>query len=332
MVTQPDELQQGIDAARLGRSEEARRHLKQAVLDNPNDVLAWVWLSEVDEGMDGRVDDLERALAIQPGNARIQKRLDLLKKEKMALQANLQEAARLLETGARQEALQVLRQVTLSYPSCERAWLMHSYAEPLIEDQLAALEKVLTLNPGNLEAIKRRDELLQMDRNPILLGLDYEKRGQLDLAIAIYHKVRMLSESTDERIEASLHMDQALARAQDPTWNPPSPTLTVLRLTVGPVLLFALLILFQSGLNPLHIELHFFLEGFLVVASSFILALTTSKPRHPRWLAEFGRPGEPREILIRMSLILLGVFFLVGTYLLFFLEAWNRLAIYRSTF
>jgi hypothetical protein len=49
-------------------------------------------------------------------------------------------------------------------------------------------------------------------------------------------------------------------------------------------------------------------------------------------LAEFGRPGEPRETVIRMALILLGVFFMIGMYFLFFMEAWNRLVIYSATF
>ncbi len=142
----------------------------------------------------------------------------------------------------------------------------------------------------------------------------------------------MLSESADERGEASLHMEEALTRFDDPVWKPSSPTLTVLRLAAGPVLFYILLVLLQSGLNPINIQFHFFLEGLLVIAGSLILALTTSKPRHPRWLAEFGRPGETLEAIIRMSLILMGVFFLVSMYLLFFLEAWNRLVIYSATF
>jgi hypothetical protein len=127
-------------------------------------------------------------------------------------------------------------------------------------------------------------------------------------------------------------MDQTLTRLEDPTWRPPSPTLTLLRLTAGPILFYVLLVLMQSGLNPLHIQFQFYLEGVLVIASSFILALTTSKPRHPRWLAEFGRPGETRETLIRMALILLGVFFMLSMYVIFFMEAWNRLVIYSATF
>jgi len=332
METQADQVHQGIEAARAGRLAEARQRLEQAAVDNPHDLLAWAWLSEVRQNLDGRMDALERALAIQPGNASIRERLDGLKKEKDSLQASLKEAAHLLKSGARQEALTALRQITGKHATCASAWLMQSYAEPLLEDQLGALEKLLALNPDNLRAKKRQDELKQMAENPILLGLDYEKRGQLDLAMATYQKVRLLSTSTDERTEAALYLDQVQARSGDPAWTAPSPTLTVLRLAAGPILLYVLLVLFQSGLNPLHIEFHYFLEGLLVIASSFILALTTSKPRHPRWLAEFGRPGESRETLIRMSLILLGVFFLVGTYLLFFMEAWNRLTVYSATF
>ena len=334
MNNQSDQLQQGIEAARAGRTDEARQRLEQAVVDNPNELRAWAWLSEVRQGPDGRIEALERALAIRPGSATpdVLAHMQALKEEWGALQANMQEAARLLKTGAKPAAAQVLFQITLKYPANERAWFMQSYAEALVENKIAAIEKVLAINPGNQKAVQRRETLSQLSENPILLGLEYEKEGELDLAIATFHKVRMLSNSSDERTEATLHMDQAIVRFEDPTWKPPSPTLTVLRLAGGPILLYALLTLLQGGLNPLHIPFHFYVEGLLVAASSFILALTTSKPRHPRWLAEFGRPGEPRETLIRLALILLGVFFLTSMYVLFFMEAWNRLVIYSATF
>ncbi len=145
MDSQPDQLHQGLEAARSGRVKEARQHLEQAVADNPTDLLAWAWLSEVREDLDSRIDALNRALAIQSSNASIQGRLDLLIKEKNALQADLQQSAHLLKSGARLDALQILHQITLNYPSCERAWFLYSYAEPVIEDQLHALERVLAL-------------------------------------------------------------------------------------------------------------------------------------------------------------------------------------------
>jgi tetratricopeptide (TPR) repeat protein len=304
------------------------------VVDHPDELRAWAWLSEVREGPAGRIEALERALALRPGSARpeVQAHMDALKLELSTLQANLQEGARLLKAGAKQEAMGILREITRKYPGNERAWFMQSYAEPVIEEQMAAIEKVLALNPGNQKAMKRRENLGRLAENPILLGLGYEKEGQLELAIATFYRVFMLSKSTDERTEASLYMEQARTRFEDPAWTPPSPTLTVLRLAGGPILFYILLVLMQSGLNPLHIAFHFYVEGVLVVASSFILALTTSKPRHPRWLAEFGRPGEPKETLIRLTLILLGVFFMISMYVLFFMEAWNRLVIYSSTF
>ena len=331
---QSDQLREGIRAARAGRTEEARQRLEQAAVDNPDELRAWAWLSEVREDPAGRIKALERALVIRPGSAtpEVLAHLEALQKEADALQGNLQEAAWLLKSGAKQQASQVLREITLKYPANARAYYLQSYAETVLEDQLTAIEKALAANPKNPKAMKRREDLKHMAENPILLGLEYEKEGELDLAIATFHRVRMLSKSTDERTEALLHMDQARTRFEDPAWKAPSPTLTVLRLTAGPILFYILLVLMQSGLNPLHVQFHFYLEGVLVVASSFILALTTSKPRHPRWLAEFGRPGEPRETLIRMGLILLGVFFLLSMYVLFFMEAWNRLVIYSATF
>jgi tetratricopeptide (TPR) repeat protein len=152
MDGQLDQLHLGIEAAKSGRVKEARQNLEQAVVNNPKDLLAWAWLSEIREDLESRIDALERALAIQSGNSSIQEHLDLLKEEKTALQADLQQAARLLKSGARLDALQILRQITLKYPYCERAWFIHSYAEPVMDDQLKAIERVLAINPGNQRA------------------------------------------------------------------------------------------------------------------------------------------------------------------------------------
>jgi tetratricopeptide (TPR) repeat protein len=151
MNMQTDGLRLGIEAARAGRIEEARQRLEQAVVDNPDELRAWAWLSEIRENPAGRIEALERAFAIRPGSAtaQVQAHMDALKAELNALQANLQEAARLLKSGAKQEAVQVLKRITGKYPANERAWYMQSYAEPAIEDKITAIEKALAINPGN---------------------------------------------------------------------------------------------------------------------------------------------------------------------------------------
>ncbi|NNJ12124.1 DUF4352 domain-containing protein [Chloroflexales bacterium ZM16-3] len=68
----------GIAALKAGDKAQARVLLLQAVKDDPNDELAWLWLSGSVE-LDGqRRDALERVLAINPANEGARKGLALL--------------------------------------------------------------------------------------------------------------------------------------------------------------------------------------------------------------------------------------------------------------
>ncbi len=78
----PTPLQVGIAAAKAGRTEEARRHLLQALEADEHDVQAWLWLSGVVDDLDERQICLENVLAIHPGNEMAQKGLAILQQQR----------------------------------------------------------------------------------------------------------------------------------------------------------------------------------------------------------------------------------------------------------
>ena len=71
-------VREGIQAARSGRIEFARRTLLQATRINPYDARPWVWLSETTADNDERREYLERAVAADPGNATARRGLAIL--------------------------------------------------------------------------------------------------------------------------------------------------------------------------------------------------------------------------------------------------------------
>jgi len=61
-------VRQGIAAARSGRSAEARQLLEQTVQINPNDEMAWLWLSGLMATTEQKLACLQQVLRINPRN------------------------------------------------------------------------------------------------------------------------------------------------------------------------------------------------------------------------------------------------------------------------
>ncbi|NDJ33590.1 MAG: hypothetical protein GYB64_02910, partial [Chloroflexi bacterium] len=63
-----DSLRQGIEAAKAGQRDVARRHLAEAIRADPNNETAWLWMSGVVSSPQERIQCLQRVLAINPSN------------------------------------------------------------------------------------------------------------------------------------------------------------------------------------------------------------------------------------------------------------------------
>lgn len=74
-----DLLTQAIADARAGRRDDAARHLRQIVNNDPGNVDAWIWLGGTATDVQEQRRALERALALDPGNARAQQGLRWLR-------------------------------------------------------------------------------------------------------------------------------------------------------------------------------------------------------------------------------------------------------------
>ena len=72
-----ERLQAGIAAARAGKTAQAADLLDQMVRDDPDNVLALVWLAAITPDVDEAVRLLERAVTLDPDNARAPSRVDV---------------------------------------------------------------------------------------------------------------------------------------------------------------------------------------------------------------------------------------------------------------
>lgn len=72
-------LRDGISAAKSGQSKLAQSLLDRALYLNPNDARPYIWLSSTTDNPDEQLEYLEKAVAIDPGNAAARRGLALLK-------------------------------------------------------------------------------------------------------------------------------------------------------------------------------------------------------------------------------------------------------------
>jgi len=75
-------LQQGINAAKTGHTQEALNFLKDAIIEEPQNADVWVWIAAIIDDLDKQEIFLEKALKIDPNNIPAQRGLAYLNDRK----------------------------------------------------------------------------------------------------------------------------------------------------------------------------------------------------------------------------------------------------------
>lgn len=337
-------LRQAVKAARAGERERAVELLLDLVEQDPYSPRAWLELSKLVDDPRDQITALENTLALCPEDERIRARLEVLREscpelrettltpeEEQELEGLYLQAVRLHHSGASGEAVELLRQVVGRKPQDERAWMLLSAAQPDPKDKASALEKAISINPLNEEAWRRLESLRNVVSDPFKRAQHLEERGDFEQAIQVYVSIVTHSRSAVERREAQLRIEQIRQRQEADEINPVNPTLNLLRLTTGPVLLFMIMVFIQSGLNLFHIPLLALPGALSVLAGSLLVSVTDMRPAHPRWVKLFGRPGTGDEPDMRAGLRLLGLALLLAPYTMFLIEAGYRLGVLQAS-
>ena len=328
-----DTVRRAIALAKAGNRSLARRLFLQIVEDDPQQELAWLWLSDLLDDPDDRVAALQNALVVNPRNAAAQRRLPALRAQQRAFHQQraarseelFQLAQQALRAGDRQKATNLLLELVQDDQEHEQAWLLLADVVPEIQDQIIALENVLTLAPDRDQVRRRLADLQRAQQSPLLLGIKYEEQGDLDRAAAAYLTAFQQARSRSERREVDLRRKALQRRWDAPQLKVISPTLTVVRLTAGLSLVYLLLVLVHSGLNPFRSSVLSAVGVVNVISGSFFVAVTQLRPKHPLWLALFAQPRSIGESTARWVLSVSGWFLFLTSYVLLFVSAAMRL-------
>ena len=363
------DLQAAIRAARSGNRDQAYVLFIRLIRQDPGCFPAWLWLSEFGNTLEEQTIALERAQALCPvdaeGRQDLQVHLNKMRRaippaapaasaapaaleqaqanvavpvrqtpppaEKRAPMDAVSRAERLAQTGKREEAVGLLTSQVKNEPQDESAWLLLSELQTDPQEKLHLLERVIAINPQHTAARQRLEALRQIQENPLKRGQSLEEAGEYKQAVSLYRALIVHSRVPTERLEAARRIANIELRQESDQVQPIHPTLNLVRVTLGPVLLFALMIFIQSGLNLVHTPI-LAVPGIAgVLAGSFLVSVTSMRPFHPQWIALFGVPGSGEEPRMRGRLRLAGWFCMLAPFSIFLIEASFRLGALRAS-
>lgn len=332
-----DELRQAIDAARAGRKQAALDLLLKIVDEQPQNEVAWIWLSGLVDSLEDRIIACENVLTINPRNEKVRAYLHQLQaKQQSELQrSQLNESQELVrrakgcaDAGDVVGALRLVEQATQRDPKNEDAWLLIARFSPHPADRLSALERAHNINPLNSNTLSLLEQTRRLHEDPMGVAAHYEQTGQLDKALELYNQ--LATKTKDSRAFDHIYSNiLRIERLKEEKIQYVPPRTSILRLAFGWPLLYFFLVLVQVGLNPFrHPAVHLWLGLPIVGLGSFLLSLSEVRSRHALWKSLFGETGDGSSFA-RLVTATAGWMFVIFPHLLLLIDSLNRLFHFR---
>ena len=339
-MTQSALFQTAVQKAKAGERSQARNLLLELVDTNPEHELAWLWLSQLVEEPEDKIIALENALTLNPQRPQTQKRLNELRQKynnasqpaELNFSANgsaqlftteearFEQINQLFAAGNITTGRQRLAAFLRRYADHEAGWWLMVQNADSQSNLLKGLEHLLRLNSGHpevpsiLASIKpTNEELLQMGRL-------YERLEQWDTAVR-YYKRALRSPNNADRLLAKKRLPHVEEQVRLANIKVTGSTATVMRLAIGPTLLYAMLTLVQAGLNPLQVSPLLCTGNMLFLVGLLLMGGLTYEPDHP-WLRRLRETAVfQNNLLLRIT----GIFCVLLPILLLLLLTITRL-------
>jgi CheY-like chemotaxis protein len=143
-------VQRGIDASNEGQNDFAKQCFYQAAAQDDSNEMAWLWLASVSDKAEEKVVHLNKSLQINPDNEDAKTALKAVHQE--LAKTLLQNAVAAANTGDRQSASELLKEVLLKSPEMEEAWMLKAELADDSSEKIRYYEKVLEFNSENEKA------------------------------------------------------------------------------------------------------------------------------------------------------------------------------------
>jgi tetratricopeptide (TPR) repeat protein len=327
-------LQRAIAAARSGHELTARDLFLDIVKADPQNELAWLWLTGLLDDLEDCIYACEKVLEINPENAHARRYRDQLleRREKevgeVEAQARAQKQAALeaVRSATGPARLDAVRRLTLQRDAGPEAWRLLAESTPDLTEQVHALERVVDLAPDDPQAKVELDRLKRLQGNPLELAMHYEDEGKLDQAIAMY-TLAMQNPSLRPQWNRLYWKIASLENQEQERIAHISPVVSTLRLTFTPALLYLVLMLIQIGINPIAYPDPILWFGFpSTVLGGFLIALASARAYETLWGMISKNTGLGATPPARSLLSASGWLLVLFPYIFLFVEAFLQLA------
>lgn len=332
-MSSAETLQRAIQAARAGQREEARDLLIDLVENEPNNEMAWMWLSGLVDSLEDRMIACENVLTLNPANDKVRAYLAELRRRQVAAlaKANRDEATNLFHRAkARAErqdinaALHFARQAVEMQDDYEAAWLLVARLSPDIDEQIRALEKASQLNPSNLETAAALKQAHYLKANPLTAAARLEQQGRFDEALSFYNILAARAKNTQE-FDHIYRQILRIEAMQKEKIRHVAPRTSITRLTFAWPALYLSLALIQVGLNPFAHPVFYIWFGLPFVAlGSYLLSLAEVRSSHVVWQKLFEEYGDGSSFA-RLVTAAAGWFLIIIPHIMMMLDSLNRL-------
>jgi len=331
-------LRQALQAAHSGRELTARALFQDVVRMDPENEVAWMWLSGLLDPLEDRITACERVLSINPGNQKMRAYQNELLKEREAnnrtkineLDEKVQQVRWYFEAGKRDDALLLLQNILREANGHKEAWNLFAELSVNIGDKVRAYEAIVRSDPSDNLAREALKRYRYFQRNPLDLAAHYEDEGETDRALELYQV--LATEAGDspgfERIYKNI---VRLEDAKLENVRHIKPALTVLRLSIGLPLFYVLEVLIQEGLNPVRHPTPVLWLGITMVAlGSFLLTIAGLRVRHAIWRRWFGEQEGQGAKAMRVLVAATGWMLVLAPHLLLVWDSYLRMQTFQT--
>ena len=253
--------------------------------------------------------------------------LPILGKEKDRRQSLLAIAKAYLRGGFTSKAISTLFELVNYDTDCEEAWRLLVHHQPRIEQQINAQRQLARLRPDDRRILSDLKALNRIRDNPLALANYYNQTGQHDLASEI-------SDIEIGKAEAGYDVEHADRAAE--VWRESElrsrethvrlihPMINVLRLALGPTILYILMAIVQSGFSLTGQSSIWLAGGLAVGFGSLLVAVASEKPMRPPWIGSFWSHNGEHSLRIASLLSLSGAFIIAISFSMLLINALNR--------